>query len=64
MTRAELKKIIEDEVIKTVSEPIREPVKRPIYTPPKPVLNNEEEIDQFLFRAGGKKEPRIVKYKS
>lgn len=61
MNRAELMKIIEDEVMKTVSEPIKEPVRNPIYTPPKPVLNNEEDIDTYLFRAGGKKEPKIVK---
>ena len=61
MTRAELMKIIEDEVVKTVSEPIREPVRQPVFTPPKPVLNNEEEIDEYLFRAGNKKEPKIEK---
>ena len=47
MTRAELMKIIEDEVMQTVSEPIREPVKHPVYTPPKPVLNNEDDIDTY-----------------
>lgn len=55
MTRAELLKMIEDEVTQTVSEPIKEPVIRPVYSPPKPVLNNEEEIDEYLFRAGNKK---------
>ena len=59
MTRAELLKMIEDEVTLTVSEPMKEPVIRPVYTPPKPTLNNEEEIDEYLFRAGNKKEPRI-----
>ena len=63
MTRLELMKIIEDEVLKTVSEPIMEPVRQPVYTPPKPVLNNEDDIDSYLFRAGGKKEPRISRNK-
>ena len=56
MTRAELLKMIEDEVTQTVSEPLKEPVVRPVYAP-KPVLNTEEEIDEYLFRAGKKKEP-------
>ena len=56
MTRAELLKMIEDEVTQTVSEPLKEPVIRPVYARPKPVLNNEEEIDEYLFRAGKKKE--------
>ena len=55
MTKAELLKMIEDEVIQAVSEPLKEPVIRPTYSPPKPVLNNEEEVDEYLFRAGNKK---------
>lgn len=55
MTKAELLKMIEDEVGKTITEPMREPEIRPVYTAPKPVLNNEEEIDEYLFRAGQKK---------
>jgi hypothetical protein len=56
MTRAELLKMIEDEVTLTVSEPLKEPVTRPTYAPPKPVLNNEQEVDEYLFRAGNKKQ--------
>jgi len=60
MNRAELMKMIEDEVAKTVSEPLVEPIIQPVikptYAPSKPVLNNEEEVDTYLFRAGNKKE--------
>jgi hypothetical protein len=56
MTRNELLKMIEDEVIKTVSEPMREPETRPVYAQPKPVLKTEEEVDDYLFRAGQKKQ--------
>ena len=55
MTRADLLKMIEDEVSQTVSEPIKEPVTKPVHSPAKPSLGNEEEIDEYLFRAGNKK---------
>lgn len=47
----DIKKIVEDEVSKVVKDPIREPeVKRqPKY---RPVLQNEEDIDDMFFYAG------------
>jgi len=62
MNKSELLKIIEDEVSAVLREPIREPeaqqpiqpkIEKPIA--PKPSLQNEEEIDDFFFRAGKKK---------
>ncbi len=58
MTRKELEKFIEEEVSKLASTPLREPQKEiqksPIIPKSKPVLNDETEIDEFLFRAGMK----------
>ena len=60
MTRTELLKLIEDEVTKVATEPIREPVKQlpetkvqvnPVF---KPALKDEIEIDEYLFKAGMK----------
>ena len=56
MTKSELLKMIEDEVVKTVHEPMKEPEIRPVYAPPKPALKTEDEIDEYLFRAGKKKQ--------
>ena len=59
MNRKQLEKIIEDEVSKIISEPIREPqVQRakPKSNLDQHVLRTEEEIDIALF---GKKEPAI-----
>lgn len=60
MTKTELLKMIEDEVMKTVTEPMREPETksetRPSYIPPKPALKTEDEVDEYLFRAGQKKQ--------
>lgn len=58
MTKKDLIKAIEEEVAKVANEPVREPAKEIIQQQPishKPVLNNEEEIDEYLFRAGMKK---------
>ena len=57
MTRKELNKMIEDEVAKILSEPLREPeikVNTPVAVQKKPVnykpaLQTEEEIDEMLF---------------
>lgn len=53
-------KLIEDEVTKVASEPIREPERIlpavkpvPIYNP---ALKGESEVDEYLFRAGMKDE--------
>jgi hypothetical protein len=61
MTRKDLMKIIEDEVTKVASEPLREPVKElpkqpmsqmnPVFNP---ALKDEGEIDEYLFKAGMK----------
>lgn len=61
MTRQNLMKLIDDEVTKVATEPIREPIKElpktninklnPVFNP---VLKNEIEIDEYLFRAGMK----------
>ena len=59
MTRTDLLKLIEKEVEKAVSEPIKEPIKERVPIPSNPVFNpvlkNETEIDDYLFRAGNKK---------
>jgi hypothetical protein len=60
MTKAELLKMIEDEVEKTLIEPIREPEIRPVFSVPKPALKTEDEVDEYLFRAGNKKELREI----
>jgi hypothetical protein len=60
MTRKDLMKLIEDEVTKVASEPLREPERIlpavkpvPIYNP---ALKGESEVDEYLFRAGMKDE--------
>ena len=58
MTRKDLDKLIEDEVSKVVREPLREPAPPAVQPTPiihfKPALNDEQEIDEYLFRAGMK----------
>lgn len=58
MTRKELEKFIDDEVAKLTEAPLTEPIKEvpksPVVPPSKPVLNDETEIDEYLFRAGMK----------
>lgn len=59
MTKTELLKMIEAEVTRVATEPIREPeIKLPEVSAPKqmfnPALKDEGEIDEFLFRAGMK----------
>lgn len=61
MTRKELEKFIDEEVAKLSETPLKEPVKElpkapitPQMPPSKPVLNDETEIDEYLFRAGMK----------
>lgn len=54
-------KVIEDEVSRVVKEPMREPIKElpptsankinPVFNP---VLKDENEIDEYLFKAGMK----------
>jgi len=61
MTRKDLMKLIEDEVTKVAQEPIREPIRElpqipmsklnPVFNP---ALKNEDEIDEYLFKAGMK----------
>lgn len=58
MTRKDLDKLIADEVSKVVREPMREPA-LPAVTPTpiihfKPALQDEEEVNEFLFKAGMK----------
>lgn len=58
MTRDDLLRLIDQEVNKLMSEPIREPVKRnpiPQQIMYEPTLKTDEEIDEILFY-GGKKE--------
>lgn len=58
MTRKELEKFIEEEVDKLAKEPIREPIKempKPANIQPlNPALRDENEIDEYLFKAGMK----------
>ncbi len=61
MTRKELMKLIEDEVTKVATEPMREPIKRlPIKNVSKinqeslRALKDEGEVDNYLFKAGMK----------
>lgn len=58
MTRKDLDKLITDEVSKVVREPMREPAPAAVTpTPPvyfKPALNDENEVDEYLFKAGMK----------
>lgn len=58
MTRKELEKFIEEEVDKLAKEPIREPIKempKPASMQPlNPALRDENEIDEYLFKAGMK----------
>lgn len=67
MTRKQLEKFIEEEVAKVAAEPLREPVKQvpvaPVMKRPDPVLKNEEDVDNYLFRAGMKKDElgKIIK---
>ncbi len=58
----DIKKIIEDEVSRVVREPIREPEtkRKPKY---RPVLQNEEDIDDMLFYAGDLPDEVIEKRK-
>lgn len=60
LTRKDLDKIITDEVMKVVREPMREPA-RPAVTPTppvyfKPALKDESEVDEYLFKAGMKEQ--------
>jgi hypothetical protein len=58
MTRKELEKFIDEEVAKLADAPLREPVievpKSPVIIPSKPVLTDETEVDEYLFKAGMK----------
>lgn len=57
MTKTGLLKLIDDEVSKMVTEPIREPLKelpKSISKPINPALRDEDEIDEYLFKAGMK----------
>ncbi len=61
MTRKDLMKLIDEEVTKVATEPIKEPIKeapKPIITNPNlvinPALKDENEIDEYLFKAGMK----------
>jgi hypothetical protein len=61
MTRKDLLKLIDDEVKKVATEPIREPVRQlpETKTEPqklihKPALKDEIEINHYLFKAGMK----------
>jgi hypothetical protein len=61
MTRKELEKFIDEEVSKLTNETLREPAKELPKAPPvapiipsKPVLKDETEIDEYLFKAGMK----------
>lgn len=61
MKKEELLKMIEDEVIAVVREPIREPIVEPIVRTPvvkkhDPVLKTEEEVDEVLFGKSNKRE--------
>lgn len=60
MNIKELLKIVEDEVASVVKDPLREPEinKKPTY---RPVLQNEEDIDDMLFYTGNT--PEEVKEK-
>jgi len=60
MNKRDLFKLIEDEVSAVVNEPLTEPQKtqKPLY---KPVLQNEDDIDDILFYTGNT--PEEVKEK-
>lgn len=55
MKREELLNIIDKAVSEVISKPVTEPQnfknKKPIY---KPVLETEEDVDEYLFYAGNK----------
>lgn len=56
MTKVELLKMIDDEVSQILREPIKEPGRKIVQKPTtKPSLQNEEEVDDYFFRAGKKK---------
>ena len=59
MTLSELKKMIDELCSEAVAQPMREPEipqqKRPVY---RPVLQNEDDIDLYIFNAGTKPEDK------
>ena len=52
MNLRELTAMIEDEVAKIVSEPLKEPQAQKKKVTYKPVLQNEDDIDDYSFYAG------------
>jgi len=59
MKKTDLIKMIEDEVAMVLREPMREPTEQKSVVKPiiqKPSLQNEEEVDDYFFRLGKKKD--------